>query len=346
MNQLVIGIKDVWALGIIHRDMKLANILLHFPNNPQLEAMNRQQKKAFLAEVDLTKVNFQIKISDFGLSTILDGTNTQLSICGTPLYSAPQLLKKRGYSAKVDTWALGVIIYEMLMGVTPFHSYEMKDLIAKINDGRYNLALDEPITVECALFLTQCLQMNENERIPVDELQQHPFISETFVKLPLTILDVERFSKEMARQKRYSISSASYAPNAQVPTNVTDSNTDDNQVILTTKACDQKAILVRQLVESENFAKANVNIEECSYFSKHYEKPDNQFVAADGTSRQDLVASITSMRDNHFSSSTADLGEGNPNKEEAETEEEVLKETDIDEDMFIFPDRKTENLDF
>ena len=71
----------------------------------------------------------------------------------------------------MDTWALGVIIYEMLMGVTPFHSYEMKDLIAKINDGRYNLALDEPITVECALFLTQCLQMNENERIPVDELQ-------------------------------------------------------------------------------------------------------------------------------------------------------------------------------
>ena len=89
-----------------------------------------------------------------------------------------------------------------------------------------------------------------------------------------------------------------------------------------------------------------MNIEECSYFSKHYEKPDNQFVAADGTSRQDLVASITSMRDNHFSSSTAELGEGNPNKEEAETEEEVLKETDIDEDMFIFPDRKTENLDF
>lgn len=170
MRQLVSGIKDVWALGIIHRDMKLANILLHFPDNPELDTLNRQQKRVWLANVDLTTTNFQVKISDFGLSTILDGTNTQLSICGTPLYSSPQLLKKRGYSAKVDTWALGVMLYEMLMGVTPFHSYEMKDLIAKINDGRYTLNLNEPITIECSLFLIQCLQSNEADRIPMEEL--------------------------------------------------------------------------------------------------------------------------------------------------------------------------------
>ena len=111
----------------------------------------------WLSSVDLTATEFQVKISDFGLSTILDGTNTQLSICGTPLYSSPQLLKKRGYSSKVDTWALGVMLYEMLMGVTPFHSYEMKDLIAKINDGRYKLTLKEQITIQCSLFLIQCL---------------------------------------------------------------------------------------------------------------------------------------------------------------------------------------------
>ena len=107
--------------------------------------------------MDLTSVEFQVKISDFGLSTILDGSSTQLSICGTPLYSSPQLLKKRGYSEKVDTWALGVMLYEMLVGVTPFHSYEMKDLIAKINDGRYKLSLKEPIYLETCLFLVQCM---------------------------------------------------------------------------------------------------------------------------------------------------------------------------------------------
>ena len=79
-------------------------------------------------------------------------------------------MKKRGYSAKVDTWALGVMLYEMMIGKTPFHSYEMKDLIAKINDGRYKVTLDEPLSIECALFLVQCLQMNENDRIPVEEI--------------------------------------------------------------------------------------------------------------------------------------------------------------------------------
>ena len=98
ISQVVAGIRDVWALQIIHRDMKLANILLHFPDKPEMESMNKMQKKQFLYSVDLTRVEFQVKISDFGLSTILDGTNTNLSICGTPLYSSPQLLKKRGYS--------------------------------------------------------------------------------------------------------------------------------------------------------------------------------------------------------------------------------------------------------
>ena len=56
LSQLVVGIKDVWDLGIIHRDMKLANILLHFPDKPELESLSRPQKKAFLASVDLTRV--------------------------------------------------------------------------------------------------------------------------------------------------------------------------------------------------------------------------------------------------------------------------------------------------
>jgi len=68
------------------------------------------------------------------------------------------------------------MIYELLVGVTPFHSYEMKDLIAKINDGRYKVSLQEPICVQTCLFLIQCMQMNEGDRIPVEELTEHPYI--------------------------------------------------------------------------------------------------------------------------------------------------------------------------
>ena len=48
MRKLVNGIKDIWKLNIIHRDMKLANILPHFPENPELDGMNRTEKRAFL----------------------------------------------------------------------------------------------------------------------------------------------------------------------------------------------------------------------------------------------------------------------------------------------------------
>lgn len=86
------------------------------------------------------------------------------------------MLKKRSYSYKVDVWAIGIMCYEMLMGRTPFHSYEMKDLIAKINKGDYTVSIREPITIECALFLTQCLQANENDRINLEQLLDHPFL--------------------------------------------------------------------------------------------------------------------------------------------------------------------------
>lgn len=69
--------------------MKLANILLNFPDNPECENMDKYAKREFLSKVDLTEIKFEAKISDFGLSTILDGSTAQLSICGTPLYSSP-----------------------------------------------------------------------------------------------------------------------------------------------------------------------------------------------------------------------------------------------------------------
>lgn len=154
LRQVVKGLTEIWQLHMIHRDMKLANILLHFPDSPEVATMNRNEKRQFLAKIDLTKIRFNAKISDFGLSTILESSTSQLSICGTPLYSAPQLLKKRGYSYKVDIWALGIMCYELMMGKTPFHSFEMTELLNKINEGKYTVHTKEPLSIECALFLT------------------------------------------------------------------------------------------------------------------------------------------------------------------------------------------------
>ena len=76
LDQVVNGLCDIWKLNMIHRDMKLANILLHFPDNPELNNMSRNDKRKFLATVDLTRVKFYAKISDFGLSTILESSSS------------------------------------------------------------------------------------------------------------------------------------------------------------------------------------------------------------------------------------------------------------------------------
>ena len=197
LRQLVKGIRDFQEHKIVHRDMKLANILLHFPNKPQLEGLTKSQKKSFLRKVDLTQVEFQVKISDFGLSTILDGAQSQQSIVGTPLYQSPQVLKRKCYNDTVDTWALGVMLFELLVGVTPFHCFELRDLVRKINDGRYKLCVQgEHIKIETCLFLLDTLQTIENNRVSVGELLNNPFISEEFSRFALHNIDKAEFEAQ------------------------------------------------------------------------------------------------------------------------------------------------------
>lgn len=137
----------------------------------------------------------------------------------------------------MDTWALGVMLYELLVGLTPFHSYEMKDLIAKINDGRYKVSLQEDIKVETCLFLVQCLQMNESDRIPVEELGDHPFIAEELLSTPLTTLDIDTFNEEAAGGDDKRESTVSTSTTKLMPSRFDDTVIHETDVILTTKKC-------------------------------------------------------------------------------------------------------------
>ena len=69
VKQLVSGIKDLHIRNIMHRDLKLANVLIHFPE-VNLDAMSGLEKIDFLKTVDLSKSKFQIKIADFGFSKV------------------------------------------------------------------------------------------------------------------------------------------------------------------------------------------------------------------------------------------------------------------------------------
>lgn len=93
--QILDGYKHLLELNIVHRDIKSANILLS------------HDKKT-------------IKFIDFGLSKVFSVDLNQ-TICGSPLYMAPEVLDHQDYDSKSDIWSIGVLLYEMVYGYTPFH---------------------------------------------------------------------------------------------------------------------------------------------------------------------------------------------------------------------------------
>ncbi|MBA0575984.1 hypothetical protein Golob_025307 [Gossypium lobatum] len=112
MQQLGAGLEVLQSHHIIHRDLKPENILL----------------LGF-------KDDLVLKIADFGLSRSLDPGNYAQTVCGSPLYMAPEVLQFQSYDEKVDMWSLGAILFELLNGHPPFHGRTSVQLLQNIKSS-------------------------------------------------------------------------------------------------------------------------------------------------------------------------------------------------------------------
>ncbi|CDW83859.1 protein kinase domain containing protein [Stylonychia lemnae] len=171
-KQIINGIFDMHSMDIIHRDLKLANILLNFPEN-NIKTLSKQQKQEFLRDFDMEKVKLEVKISDFGFSkTITVQTKKKKhTICGTPAYMAPdlQIGNNRQYSNKIDIWALGIIFYELLVGVNPFQGNNSNGFKKKLKQGVFIIPDDVQISAKAISLISRCLQYEEDQRISIKE---------------------------------------------------------------------------------------------------------------------------------------------------------------------------------
>ena len=113
--------------------------------------------------------------------------------------------------------------------------------------------------------------MNENDRVPVEELNEHPFIAEGLSSNALAELDIEVFNEDMTRANKH-YSGFSHAEASAMTSRFEDTVIRETDVILTTKASDQVRILIQQLVNTALFMEtADFDIGQSVYFNKYYD---------------------------------------------------------------------------
>ena len=188
MRQLVSAINYLHKNKIIHRDLKLDNILVNFPTENDKNNMN------MLAA--------QVKLIDFGFATRLKSSHHNLTntILGTPSNMEPHMLRNmekhqisvQGYDEKVDIWSLGTLCYEMLVGNLTFYGRNMNELYEKVKQGNYKMPLW--LSKEAVSFLNGMLQYDSNKRFSSDDLLRHDFLIKN-------VKDFQKVDKEQLKGK-------------------------------------------------------------------------------------------------------------------------------------------------
>ena len=158
-KQIILALQYIHSHNIVHRDIKLDNILIDLDNN--------------------------IKICDFGVSKILKKGELMFDQCGTPTYIAPEILKNMGYEGfGVDIWSAGVVLYSMLSGTVPFKGGDLKELNKLIIEGDYKTI--NHISKEANHLLKCLLEVEPKNRIKIEDILVHPWMINVDLNLFMT----------------------------------------------------------------------------------------------------------------------------------------------------------------
>jgi len=137
---------------IIHRDIKPENVLL-------AEGM-------------------VAKLTDFGWSNYMQEDEQRKTVCGTPIYLAPEIIKEQGHDEHVDVWCIGVLLFELITGNVPFQGNDIETL--QNNILKIKISWPRDINTDVKNLIMKILKLDPKSRLPLSEMLQHPFFTRYF----------------------------------------------------------------------------------------------------------------------------------------------------------------------
>jgi len=170
--QIVEGVKYLHDNRVIHRDLKLANIMLTDKGD--------------------------IKIGDFGLAVQLkDFSEERETMCGTPNYMSPEIIVNNRYSFEADVWSLGCILYTLVVGCPPFEGPKAEDTLLNVKKGTYKMPINVPNEIKD--LIAKLLKYNKEERITVNDIMQQTFFLSEYPET--NAIQSEQISAEITPEK-------------------------------------------------------------------------------------------------------------------------------------------------
>ena len=193
MKQIISAFKQIHGKQIIHRDIKLENILLNYGTNEDKKNENL--------------IKATIKIIDFGFSTKVEEQGLKYTTLGSPVNMDPLILSelskrgkktpKLGYDQKADIWSLGTICYEMAIGKCVFDADKLDDLIEKVEKGEYTVP--KTLSKELISFINGMLQYDPKKRLNIEQLSKHSFLNKNVNQFER--IDLKKVNKNLVKSK-------------------------------------------------------------------------------------------------------------------------------------------------
>ncbi|KAF7550922.1 hypothetical protein G7046_g7858 [Stylonectria norvegica] len=181
LKQLTSALEFLRKKNYVHRDVKPQNLLL-LPS----QAFRRHQNLPVLQASEDSMIPIaglaslpMLKLADFGFARVLPSTSLADTLCGSPLYMAPEILRYERYDAKADLWSVGTVLYEMATGKPPFRARNHVELLRKIEAAEdvIRFPRDVTITADLKAIIRALLKRSPVERLSFENFFNHPVVT-------------------------------------------------------------------------------------------------------------------------------------------------------------------------